>query len=108
GVGGDSMAEAFGSSFVELASHLGPIHADLDFRSSTGLSRPDYFDWPAHFREELVRLRPEAVVVMFGANDAQAFELDGDALAFRSASWEAEYRRRVSTVMDQLTGGGRR
>ncbi len=106
-VGGDSMVQEVGTSVVEKATDRGTVTADLDYRISTGLTRPDYFDWPAHLRDEVLPARPEVVMIMFGANDAQPMEVDGKPYAVRTPEWQAEYRRRVALTMDLLGGDGR-
>lgn len=106
-VGGDSMAQELGTSVVEKATDRGSIDADLDYRISTGLTRPDYFDWPAHLRDEVLPGRPEVIVIIFGANDAQPMEVDGTPFEVRTPQWQAEYRRRVALTMDLLGGDGR-
>ncbi len=102
-VGGDSMSQVFGQSLVAFAGESDVLTSSLDYRISTGLTRPDYFNWPAHLAAELDRLDPEALVIMFGANDAQGLETDdGQVFALLSDEWIAEYRRRVAGTMDLL------
>ncbi len=54
--------------------------------------------------------KPRAVVLMFGGNDDHGFMTglpEGREIgAFGSASWTAEYRRRVAGVMDTVTRNG--
>lgn len=104
---GDSMAQVFGQSLVNAAVDSGVVAATLDYRISTGLTRPDYFDWPAEVVDRLPTLDPEVVVAMFGANDAQGLILDGHAVPYGSSQWREEYGRRVGVLMDLLTAGGR-
>jgi hypothetical protein len=106
-VGGDSMAQVFGQSLVDRSTERGTIEASLDYRISTGLTRPDYFDWPAHLVDEVLPSNPEVVVIMFGANDGQSMAIDGVAYKVRTPEWQAEYRRRVAATMDLLAGDGR-
>jgi hypothetical protein len=106
-VGGDSMSQVFGQSLVSFVDGTGVMTSSLDYRISTGLTRPDYFNWPAHLTEEMERLDPEAVVIMFGANDAQGMEVDGQVFERLSEPWQAEYRRRVAGTMDLLRADGR-
>ncbi|HSL57564.1 MAG TPA: DUF459 domain-containing protein [Acidimicrobiales bacterium] len=102
-VGGDSMSQVFGESLVRMATDTGVMEPTLDYRISTGLTRPDYFNWPAHLVAELDRLDPEAVVIMFGANDAQGIVTDeGDVFQPLEEGWITEYRRRVAGTMDLL------
>ncbi len=107
-VGGDSMAQVFGQSLVRIASDTGLIAPVLDYRISTGLSRPDVFDWPA----ELARIRreadPEVMVIVFGANDSQGLRRpDGEIFQPLTQGWRDEYRRRVAGSMDLVAAPGR-
>lgn len=102
-VGGDSMTETFGTSMQRIAGETGVIDADLDFRLSTGLTRPDFFNWPAHFVEDVLPTDPEVMVVMFGANDSQGIELEDGSVCMRfERCWETEYQSRVAATMDLL------
>lgn len=107
-IAGDSMAQVFGQSLVNKSVETGVIDATLDYRISSGLTRPDFFDWPAHLRAELAERRPETVVLVFGANDAQGLLLDGHAVPYGTPAWFSEYRRRVDDVLSITTAGGRR
>jgi uncharacterized protein len=106
-VGGDSMSQVFGQSLIAMADDTGVMDATLDYRISTGLTRPDYFNWPAHIAEEFPESDPEAVVIMFGANDAQGMEVEGEVFQTLDENWTAEYRRRVAGTMDLLEDDGR-
>jgi hypothetical protein len=107
-VGGDSLAGIFGQSVVRLATDTGVIDAQLDYRLSTGLTRPDYFDWPAEFHQVLREQSPDIMVVIFGANDAQGIRTPaGDVYQVGSDGWQREYARRVGLVMDMLRAPGR-
>lgn len=102
-VGGDSMSQVFGQSLVAFIGQTDLMTSTLDYRISTGLTRPDFFNWPAHLHSEMERLDPEAVVIMFGANDAQGLETpDGQIFQPGEEGWIADYRRRVAGTMDLL------
>lgn len=107
-VGGDSLAGIFGESVVREAIDTGVINARLDYRLSTGLTRPDYFDWPAEFRGVLRDQSPDIIVVIFGANDAQGIRTpSGETYQTGSDGWRREYARRVGAVMEMLRAPGR-
>jgi hypothetical protein len=69
---------------------------------ASGLTRPDFFDWPAYLKQDIdKRKRPfEAVALMFGTNDGQDTKVDGKQLDFGTGSWKAMYSGRVGDVMD--------
>jgi uncharacterized protein len=102
-VPGESLLRAMGSKVYKAID-------SVDGHVATGLERPDVFNWFTHIRDLERTKRPGAVVVMFGGNDDHDF-MTGLPEAktigsFGSASWTAEYRRRVRAVMDLVTRRG--
>ena len=75
---------------------------------SSGLTRPDFFDWPGHLNGLITGDAADVYVVMFGANDSQGIKTPGGEI-FQpgDAGWDTEYRRRVAGVMDLLKRDGR-
>ncbi|WP_266157011.1 DUF459 domain-containing protein [Dyella silvatica] len=84
-------------------SELKPLRA---FRSGTGLSRPEVFDWMHEYPTMLNGEQPEAVIVAIGANDGQGFVVDGKVLAFGTDEWIAVYESRLKHFLDMLTRDG--
>jgi hypothetical protein len=89
---------------VELERALRARHPALEIerlgKLSTGLTRPDVFDWPARLRELSGRFSPDLVVANFGGNDGQSMELEGRRLArFGTPDWDRAYRARVAEVV---------
>lgn len=103
---GDSMMQVLGQSIVNGAAGDDRVETSLEYRVSTGLTRPDYFDWPGRITELLASGPLDAVVVMYGANDAQGMVLPTGSEPFGTPAWLDEYRRRVGWVMDALVAGG--
>ena len=76
--------------------------------AATGLSRPDYYDWPAHLAQDTATGNPEVVVLLVGANDDQPLETPGGGVAdFATPEWVTEYGRRAGALMDQVRREGR-
>jgi hypothetical protein len=107
-IAGDSMDQVFGSSLVNLSEATGLVKAKNDYRVSSGLTRPDFFDWPQRLVDQIVDYRPDAVAVLFGANDGQDVYHDGKVLKVGTKAWQEVYAERVGEAMDILTKGGRR
>jgi hypothetical protein len=109
---GDSDAGTFGPYLQTLLDGTGIVETQLDYKVSSGLARPDFFDWPAEIDRKLPEVNPDIVVATFGGNDAQGLSVDsgefiiGDPVA-NETEWTEEYQRRVGAVMDQLMAGGR-
>jgi hypothetical protein len=105
---GDSFLELLGPALVNRSIDTEVIDAEVDFRYVSGLTRPDFFDWPAHAAEELSHLSPDAVVVMFGGNDAQDVEVGGVRFDVGTEAWVGLYNSRVAELMDVLLAGADR
>lgn len=118
-IAGDSDAGTFGPYLEQLLTETGVATTTLDYKVSSGLARPDFFDWPAHFRESIPQQNPDIVVLTFGGNDSQGLTdgagADGSPHFIFSepkgtdadAGWRDEYGKRVGEVMDFLLQGGR-
>jgi uncharacterized protein len=84
-----------------LASSYEGLTVDRVGKMSTGLARPDVFDWPAKLRALVAEHKPDAIVANFGGNDGQGMVLDdGRPARFGSAEWDAAYLARVRRMVD--------
>ena len=108
-VGGDSMAQVFGPALATAAGATGLVEPTVHYEMASGLTRPDYFDWPGALRADVAAADPEVLVVVFGVNDGQGIVLpDGTPVPDVSdPRWSAEYRRRVADLMDDLRADDR-
>jgi hypothetical protein len=106
-IAGDSDAGTIGPSLQRLASKTGVVDSVLDYKVSSGLTRPDFFDWPKHIQKKITEVGPQIVVMTFGGNDAQPIKVDGKGYDVSAPEWSAEYGRRVGAMMDYLAADGR-
>ncbi|MFC5742665.1 DUF459 domain-containing protein [Dyella tabacisoli] len=107
-VGDSMMSVGLSATLLRgMAGHpeLKPLRA---FRSGTGLSRPEVFDWMHEYPVMLDGQRPEVIIVAIGANDGQGFVVDGKVLAFGTDEWIAVYEARLTQFLDMLTRDGAR
>ena len=111
-IAGDSLAIVPGQSILrEISGNraVEPI-GEIEGRLSTGLERPDVYNWFTRTREVMQKEKPRAVVVMFGGNDDHGYMTglpEGVSISsFGSQTWREEYRRRVATIMNTATRNG--
>ena len=95
-----------------LLDETGVVETTVDYKVSSGLSRPDFFDWPAHIQSTVPTAAPDIIVVTFGGNDAQDIrDRGGDIVeggpTGNEEAWSAEYVRRANEVLDLLQAEGR-
>ncbi len=78
-------------------------------RHSTGMARPDYFDWNTRALELKTDFRPDLVIAQFGGNDGQGLT-DGDtgrAVApFFTDAWDAVYGARLEAFVALFADDG--
>jgi hypothetical protein len=108
-VAGDSLAQVPGEG-VERISGLPLEVLPIESRLSTGLARPDLYNWFTRFRQVIGQLHPQVAVLSFGADDAHDYLAGVPAGRtvgpLGSSSWSAEYRRRVDGVTRELDAAG--
>jgi hypothetical protein len=105
---GDSIGLDLGQPLVSDLAATGVITPKLDGREDTGLSRPDYFDWPAELQVDLANDRPQLVVVMIGANDPQSLVGGDTSIPYGAPDWNTGYGQRVGAFIDDATSAGAR
>jgi uncharacterized protein len=102
---GDSLGLDLGGSLQNALANTGVVTATLDGKESTGLTRPDYFNWPAELAGDLPKSNPQVVVAMMGANDPQDFPGPPD-VPFGTPQWNQQYEATVIKFMQEATSTG--
>jgi len=70
---------------------------------STGLSRPDYFNWEEEINKLIVQNTPNVAIVMFGANDGQDIRtLDKKIIHYGTDDWNTAYANKVANFIKIL------
>lgn len=106
-ISGDSLGEGMSWGLSRILTDSGLAVPSIHTKISSGLSRPDFFDWPRAIRGLVDQEKPDLVVLMLGANDAQGMLVDGHAVECCTKEWQAEYRNRVERVMTEVTSSGK-
>ena len=108
-VAGDSLAEVPGQGLQRVAGSAVDI-VGVESRLSTGLARPDLYNWFLRIPAAARQLAPKVAVFSFGADDAHDYLAGvpkGRTVGpLGSPSWDAEYRRRVDGVTHELAARG--
>jgi len=108
---GDSLiATSFGEHLESRLDSHPLIQCKRRAKTSSGLARPDFFDWMEEGQREVERHKPEVVVVILGGNDGQPLlERQGKrGVSWGKPEWEPAYRRRVEDFLRVIAAPGRR
>ena len=103
-----------GDSFIAVGGGVGDIlekgllaeYQDLSvFRQgkvSSGLSRPDYFNWNLTIQELISQYKPNIAIIMLGSNDAQGLTNSKGVfqIYYGQPAWNQEYGQRVANFLD--------
>lgn len=98
-VGASSIQFYLGAELARQFETYEGVTVERFGKLSTGLARPDLFDWFAEVKARLSANRADVVVGMFGGNDAQNIDVGDKTLIYETPEWDAEYRRRVSEMV---------
>jgi uncharacterized protein len=104
---GDSLADGVGYYAERVFK---PFFVDVlrQGRISTGLARPDYFNWQANMQLIVERYRPDLTIVILGENDNQSLQAPpgGMETPIGSFEWPPAYRARVERFARIATSDG--
>jgi hypothetical protein len=110
-VAGDSLAEVPGQALERATASRGAVHVlSVESRVSTGLERPEIYNWFTRFQQVVRDVHPQVAVLSLGADDDHDFMTGvpaGVTLGkLGSKTWTAEYARRVAGVTRELNAAG--
>ena len=105
-VGGDSLAYEMGIGLDR--TNMPPwMNVTVDSRHSTGLTRPDVFDWVSYLTFQINSLQSEAIVFTAGINDKQPILVNGQPAQWNTPEWRAGYAARIQMLVDGTRAQGR-
>ncbi len=98
---GDSLSISLGE---QLEQHFAKYSDRIDFQRlgkvSSGLARPDFFDWEQNLQELVSQWHPHIVLIMIGTNDNKPLRRDQRTFPFGTEAWRREYRSRLQRLYD--------
>ena len=104
---GDSLAQGIGYA---ADSVFKPFWVEVfkQGRISTGLARPDFFNWPDQMQTIVERADPDLVLIMLGENDNQGLLYPDGSLEQDIGTWEwaSHYQERVERFAEIAASGG--
>ena len=104
---GDSMAATdFGRALEKKLQAHERLKAVRRGKSSTGLARPDFFDWMGEAKKQIARHKPDLVIVIIGGNDGQDLipKKGRGRVHWNKSKWADAYTARVQNFAKLLMG----
>lgn len=105
---GDSMInEGLGPILQKTLHKQYPFKVIREGKYSTGLSRPDYFNWPERLTFLVNKHHPKLIILCLGANDAQdIFDDNNHRYHPGSQEWKKIYTNRAKHLLNIATSQG--
>ena len=107
-VGASSMQFALGNALENELEQYANLELHRFGRHSSGLSRPDYFDWIEKSEELIEEFHPDLVIAQFGGNDCQGLANHAGRGVGRlgTEDWDFGYFTRVQHFISVYTDEG--
>ncbi len=107
-IGDSSIQAGLGTQIERRLEEYDGVSVLRFGQHSTGLARPDYFDWWEKLRELKQEFEPDLVIAYWGDNDCQGLSTrEGGLVAqFGNDEWDEEYGRRVIDIVELMREGG--
>ena len=103
---GDALAGGLGAGLSRMAEPEPRFEIVNRFQETSGIARPEVYDWPASLPKIMEGKEFNAVVVLLGANDRQAIREGDFRLVFNTPEWKAAYEARIDEFLDVLNSAG--
>ncbi len=104
---GDSLSQGFADALRARAAERGlAVIVANRGRVSTGLSRSDFYDWPAAFADLAASEKPDIVIAHFGANDMQGVMRAQNRGTYGTEGWDTAYRNEVRRILATAAENG--
>lgn len=107
-MGASSIQYELGRALARAYGEREGVEVERFGRHSTGLARPDYFDWPTKAISLAESFKPDLVIAQYGGNDGQGVtNHSGKGLArFGTDDWHRIYSERVTGLVESLQERG--
>lgn len=103
-VGSSSMKGALGNVLESSLSQWSDVEVYRQGVGSSGLARPDFFDWVAEIERLKDEIQPHVVIINLGANDAQGVWTPRGWVHWGHPAWRDTYGDRVEAILDATRG----
>ncbi len=101
-IGDSMMGKGLGSAIDKYFTRDTLFKVKRYSMHSSGLTRPDYFDWFKQAKSLVGEKHYNIVIMSFGANDAQAAIIDGKRQRFGNAKWMEKYEEKIRKLLTIL------
>lgn len=107
-VGDSTIQEGLGTELERLLESYEGVTVHRFGKYSTGLARPDYFDWSKKITELKAEFAPDLIIAHWGDNDCQGLSTEAGTFIchFGTDEWDQIYSERTRAIIELMQEGG--
>ncbi len=107
-IGDSMMMEGLGPTLQKALRKRSDVEVVREGRYSSGLSKPDFFNWPENLKKLLEKHAPDMLIISLGANDTQDIMVGKKRFRIDTDGWERVYAIRVLNFLELATENNRK
>ncbi len=107
-IGDSMMMEGLGPTLQKALRKRHDVEVVREGRYSSGLSKPDFFNWPENLKKLLEKHAPDMLIISLGANDTQDIMVGKKRFRIDTDGWEKVYAIRVLNFLELATENNRK
>ncbi len=100
---GDFLAAGLASALPSALDDAASVEIKQETRNSSGLARPDSYNWSQRVENILEDQTMHIAVIMLGSNDRRRIRTASGFEDFGTEAWAETYRLRVDSLIEKLT-----
>jgi hypothetical protein len=107
-IGDSTIQEGLGTELERLLESYKDLSVYRFGKYSTGLARPDYFNWREKITELKAEFEPDLIIAHWGDNDCQGLSTEaGEFIChFGTDEWDQIYSERSQAIIKLMQEGG--
>jgi uncharacterized protein len=103
---GDALSGGLGAGMTRLSEAGDGIIVTYRYNNSSGIARPEIYDWAEAITKITEDRQFDAVAVMLGSNDRQDIRLGEFRYTFKTPDWITSYTLQLDTILDVIKSKG--
>ncbi len=103
---GDALGGGLGAGLTRMAEEGKALSVTNRFNESSGVARPEVYDWPGAIPRLVEGKDFDAAVILLGSNDRQDIRLGQFRYAFNTPEWSEAYKLQAGQLLDALKAAG--
>ncbi len=107
-IGDSMMMEGLGPTLQKTLRKRPDLTVIREGRYSSGLSKPDFFNWPENLKRLSQKHKPDLIIISLGANDTQDIMIGKRRFRIDTEGWERVYAIRVINFLELATEDDRK